>query len=57
MYFKAWKLAEEIKNPAAMVSAASGMAKLHGLNAPDKVQAEHHFFESDYLNEVQKNLR
>ena len=41
MYFKAWKLAEEIKNPAAMVSAASGMAKLHGLNAPDKQHVDH----------------
>ncbi len=41
MYLKAWKLAEEIKNPAAMVSAASGMAKLHGLNAPDKQHVDH----------------
>jgi hypothetical protein len=41
MYLKAWKMAEEIKNPSAMVSAASGMAKLHGLNAPDKQQVDH----------------
>ena len=41
MYLKAWKLAEVIKNPSAMVSAASGMAKLHGLNAPDKQHVDH----------------
>ncbi len=41
MYLKAWKMAEEIKNPSAMVSAASGMAKLHGLNAPDKQDINH----------------
>ena len=41
MYLKAWKLAEEIKNPSAMVSAAGGMAKLHGLNAPDKQHVDH----------------
>jgi len=41
MYLKAWKLAEEIKNPSAMVSAAGGMARLHGLNAPDKQHVDH----------------
>jgi hypothetical protein len=41
MYLKAWKMAEDIKNPSAMVSAASGMAKLHGLNAPDKQHVDH----------------
>ena len=38
MYKEAWKIGREIKNPSAMVSAVSGLAKLHGLNAPDKVE-------------------
>ena len=38
MYLEAWHLAKKISNPSAMVSAAGGMAKLHGLNAPDKVE-------------------
>lgn len=41
MYLEAWKMAKSIENPSAMVSAASGMAKLHGLNAPDKQHIDH----------------
>lgn len=41
MYLEAWKMAKNIENPSAMVSAASGMAKLHGLNAPDKQHVDH----------------
>ena len=41
MYLEAWKMAKSIENPSAMVSAASGMAKLHGLNAPDKQHVDH----------------
>ena len=41
MYLEAWHLAKKISNPSAMVSAAGGMAKLHGLNAPDKQHVDH----------------
>ena len=41
MYLEAWHLAKKISNPSAMVSAAGGMAKLHGLNAPDKQHIDH----------------
>lgn len=41
MFKEAWKIGREIKNPSAMVSAASGLAKLHGLNAPDKQDVNH----------------
>ena len=41
MYKEAWKIGREIKNPSAMVSAVSGLAKLHGLNAPDKQHVDH----------------
>ena len=41
MFKEAWKIGREIKNPSAMVSAASGLAKLHGLNAPDKQHVDH----------------
>ena len=41
MYLEAWHLAKKISNPSAMVSAAGGMAKLHGLNAPDKQRVDH----------------
>lgn len=41
MYKSAWKVAKEKDMPSAMVSAAGGLAKLHGLNAPDKQQVEH----------------
>lgn len=57
MFKEAFEVGRGIKNPSAMVAAASGLAKLHGLNAPDKIQTEHRFLESDYLQEVQKNLK
>lgn len=57
MFKEAWRIGKQNGNPSAMVSATSGLAKLHGLNAPDKIQTEHRFLESDYLQEVQKNLR
>ena len=41
MFKEAWKIGREIKSPSAMVSAASGLAKLHGLNAPDKQDVNH----------------
>lgn len=41
MFKEAWKIGREIKKPSAMVSAASGLAKLHGLNAPDKQDVNH----------------
>ena len=41
MYKEAWRIGKEISNPSAMVSAASGLAKLHGLNAPDKQDVKH----------------
>ena len=41
MFKEAWRIGREIKNPSAMVSAASGLAKLHGLNAPDKQDVNH----------------
>ena len=36
MYKSAWKLAKDNGIPSAMVSAATGLSKLHGLNAPEK---------------------
>ena len=32
------ELAKSISNPSAIVSAVTALAKLHGLNAPDKVE-------------------
>lgn len=57
MYQEAFEVARDSATPAAMVSAVNGLAKLHGLNAPDKVNNTVSFLESDYLNEVQKNLK
>lgn len=37
MYKKSFALALAKHNPAAMVAAASALAKLHGLNAPDRL--------------------
>ena len=41
MFKEAFEVGRDIKNPSAMVTAASGLAKLHGLNAPDKQQVDH----------------
>lgn len=41
MFKEAFEVGRGIKNPSAMVAAASGLAKLHGLNAPDKQQVDH----------------
>lgn len=57
MFQDAFEVAKSVQNPSAMVAAVSGLAKLHGLNAPDKVNNTVSFLESDYLNEVQKNLK
>ena len=35
------ELAKSISNPSAIVSAVTALAKLHGLNAPDKQQVDH----------------
>lgn len=37
MYKKSFAVALAKRNPAAMVAAASALAKLHGLNAPDRL--------------------
>ena len=34
-------LAKSISNPSAIVSAVTALAKLHGLNAPDKQHVDH----------------
>lgn len=41
MFKEAWRIGKQNGNPSAMVSAASGLAKLHGLNAPDKQDINH----------------
>lgn len=41
MFKEAFEVGRTIKNPSAMVAAASGLAKLHGLNAPEKQQVDH----------------
>lgn len=41
MYKKSYALALAKRNPSAMVAAASALAKLHGLNAPDKQLVTH----------------
>lgn len=41
MYKKTFALALAKRNPAAMVAAASALAKLHGLNAPDRRLVTH----------------
>lgn len=38
MFVDAHQVARESNQPSAMVSAASGLAKLHGLNKPDKLE-------------------
>ena len=35
------ELAKSISNPSAIVSAVTALAKLHGLNAPDKQHVDH----------------
>ena len=41
MFKEAWRIGKQNSNPSAMVSATSGLAKLHGLNAPDKQDVNH----------------
>jgi hypothetical protein len=41
MFKEAWRIGKQNGNPSAMVSATSGLAKLHGLNAPDKQDVKH----------------
>ncbi|MFZ1385835.1 MAG: hypothetical protein WBP46_03105 [Thiolinea sp.] len=41
MYKKSFALALVKRNPAAMVAAATALAKLHGLNAPDRRLVTH----------------
>jgi len=41
MFKEAWRIGKQNGNPSAMVSATSGLAKLHGLNAPDKQDVNH----------------
>ena len=41
MFKEAWRIGKQNSNPSAMVSATSGLAKLHGLNAPDKQHVDH----------------
>jgi len=41
MFKEAWKVARKQENASAMVSAGGALAKLHGLNKPDKQQLEH----------------
>ena len=41
MFKDAWLIGRQAGNASAMVSATSGLAKLHGLNAPDKQDVNH----------------
>lgn len=41
MYKKSYALALAKRNPTAMVAAASALAKLHGLNTPDRRLVTH----------------
>lgn len=41
MFKEAWRVGKETGNSSGMVAATSGLAKLHGLNAPDKQRVDH----------------
>ena len=55
MFKDAYEVARAEGQPAAMVSAARGLAKLHGLNAPDKlaiIKDGEEQFESRYMKKL-----
>lgn len=55
MYKDAYEVARAEGQASAMVSAANGLAKLHGLNAPDKLAVINHNaekFESRYMKKL-----
>lgn len=52
----AWQQAKENGKPSAMVSAASALAKLHGLNKPDQTQVEVNQNLAKYLSSMTGEL-